>query len=195
MNVTFSEREAIKKMMDYIESERTRLWDQYIKLSDRLRELDQIERHVNATMEPKVESTATVVKVKEPKKEEEVNPEGTTVELAEFINNYNKENKNQTIENRVEYDRQKEILKDIDNKKRPVKTPTRRGKYRDVKVITQNIKAVLKEAGVPIKTSELIKRLREMGIDMSSPYSLIQQARQYDPRIERAKFGYYQYRG
>ena len=195
MNVTFSEREAIKKMMDYIESERTRLWDQYIKLSDRLRELDQIERHVNATMEPKVESTATVVKVKEPKKEEEVNPEGTTVELAEFINNYNKENKNQTIENRVEYDRQKEILKDIDNKKRPVKTPTRRGKYRDVRVVSQYIKAILKEAGVPIKTSELIKRLKEIGIDVNSPYALISQAQQYEPKIERAKFGYYQYRG
>ncbi|MCB5366918.1 Rok-like winged helix domain-containing protein [Collinsella aerofaciens] len=195
MNVTFSEREAIKKMMDYIESERTRLWDQYIKLSDRLRELDQIERHVNATMEPKVENAVAVVKVKDPEKEEEVNPEGTTVELAEFINNYNKENKNQTIENRVEYDRQKEILKDIDNKKRSVKTPTRRGKYRDVKVITQYIKAILKEAGVPIKTSELIKRLKETGIDVNSPYALIQQAQQYDPRIERAKFGYYQYRG
>lgn len=192
MDVTFSEREAIKKMMDYIESERTRLWDQYIKLADRIRELDQIESPVNDTIESKIESVA-VVKAKDIKTKEEVNSEGATLELAEFINNYNKEN--QTTKNKVEYDRQKEILKDIDNKKRPVKTPTRRGKYRDVKVVSQYIKAILKEAGVPIKTSELIKRLKEIGIDVNSPYALISQAQQYEPKIERAKFGYYQYRG
>lgn len=44
MTVTFTERQAIERMMNYIEEERARLLTEYVKNLDRLRELDEIDR-------------------------------------------------------------------------------------------------------------------------------------------------------
>lgn len=44
MTSTFTERQAIERMMNYIEEERARLYTEYVKNLDRLRELDDIDR-------------------------------------------------------------------------------------------------------------------------------------------------------
>ncbi|ULF48707.1 DNA binding protein [Bacillus phage BillyBob] len=44
MTATFTERQAIERMMNYIEEERARLYTEYVKNLDRLRELDDIDR-------------------------------------------------------------------------------------------------------------------------------------------------------
>lgn len=44
MTSTFTERQAIERMMNYIEEERARLYTEYVKNLDRLRELDEIDR-------------------------------------------------------------------------------------------------------------------------------------------------------
>lgn len=65
MTHTFSEREAIRKQMDYIEGERARLWTSYESLLNRLRELDDIDR-------PSVEFVPVPVETPEPIKEVKV---------------------------------------------------------------------------------------------------------------------------
>jgi len=65
MTHTFSEREAIRKQMDYIEGERARLWTSYESLLNRLRELDDIDR-------PSVEFVPVPVDTPEPSKEVKV---------------------------------------------------------------------------------------------------------------------------
>ncbi|QEG04157.1 hypothetical protein [Bacillus phage BC-T25] len=78
MTHTFSEREAIRKQMDYIEGERARLWTSYESLLDRLRELDDIDR-------PSVEFVPVPVETPEPVKEVKVT-ENIVVNAFENMN-------------------------------------------------------------------------------------------------------------
>jgi hypothetical protein len=203
--VTFTEREAIKKMMDYIEREKERLSNQYIGLLDRLRELDELEKPLQKVIggglpEGKADTlSSTEIKDKHYNGSpfladySHVRPCNLSeLSLDEAIKVHN-----EMYAREEELDHEEELipkteieaLKDKDEKNKPVKTSSQR----DVKVVAQFIKAILKEAGIPLKTSELIKRLDEAGINTSSPYVLLQQASQYDPKIQKPKFGFYQY--
>jgi len=62
MTHTFSEREAIRKQMDYIEGERARLWTSYEGLLDRLRELDEIDRPLLEYIVPESETEPATIK-------------------------------------------------------------------------------------------------------------------------------------
>lgn len=210
--VLFTEREAVRRMLDYIEKERNRLFDQSLHLLDRLRELDEIDKPIVKEDEPTFEVSKNKLIEEEVHKDipmqipmpfmpnfqkyEPCNltklslPEANIIEkmsLAEVIDKINEDHAKE--EKAFIPKTEIEAQKDKDEKKKPVKASS----YRDVKVITQYIKAILKEAGVPIRTAELIKRLGETGIDISSPYVLLQQAAQYDPKIQRPKHGFYQY--
>lgn len=46
MGATFNERESIRRMIDYIVEERSRLWEEYVKAVGRLAKLDEIDREV-----------------------------------------------------------------------------------------------------------------------------------------------------
>lgn len=197
MSVTFTEREAIRKMLDYIEAERERLFNQSLNLLDRLRELDGIEGHT-------LPEVAEFVQPLLPDYPDIKACNLEDISLQEVFERHTEENPPEelkwemipTVETKEDIIPKVEIeaLKDKEQKNRPIKNPTRNSKYRDVKVIAQYIKVILKDAGVPIKTAELIKRLKETGVDVSSPYVLIAQATQYEPRIQKAGFGYYQYK-
>lgn len=190
MSVTFTEREAIKKMLDYIETERERLSNQSLNLLDRLRELDEIEAPI-PDRKPDLKALAEILS---PVPVIDEIPDVTPIELYEDT----KEFANVPIPEWFPQEEEKEIipkteieaLKDIDQKNKPVRTSSQR----DVKMIAQYIKAILKSSEVPMKTAELIKQLKEAGIDVSSPYVLLAQASQYEPRIQKAGFGYYQYK-
>ena len=182
MNVTFTEREALRQMMNYIKEERQRLWEEYVKATNRLAELDKIE--------------GTVEEVKEkPVEDEIVKGVVESMTLTEAIELHNKQRgiKEEPVKETV-YNSDMERYKDFDNSKRVVRTPIKRSKYRDVKSISKTAVAILKEAGRPLKTAELIEGLEKRGINVNTPYVLIQQIRTYEPKIERVKFGYYQYR-
>ncbi len=71
MTHTFSEREAIRKQMDYIEGERARLWTSYESLLNRLRELDDIDRTTQLDV-PTPKETFIPVEPPEPVKEVKV---------------------------------------------------------------------------------------------------------------------------
>lgn len=91
------------------------------------------------------------------------------------------------------YDSEKEVLREKDYSKRAVKVPTKKSSYRDVKVVASGVVSILKEIGRPIKTADLIKRMREADIDTSSPYALLNNVRKYEPRIQKIGFGFYQF--
>jgi regulator of replication initiation timing len=92
------------------------------------------------------------------------------------------------------YESEKETLREKDYNKRAVKVPTKKSNYRDVKVVASEVVAILKTVGRPIKTAELIKKMREADIDTSSPYALLNNVRKYEPRIQKIGFGFYQFK-
>jgi hypothetical protein len=226
VSLTFSEREAIVRMMSYIEEERARLWEDYSKLLDRLRQLDEIDRPLikaapspfipdsnimlfNAPQAPQWEATPIADETSVPPIEEEGEPieepqQGSTVEEEEqaqyetsdpageneYVFSFEDYLEKATEENKSKFTKEIEELKDKDAKNNPLKTPS----TRDVKIVSQYVRAILKEAGVPLKTAELIKRMKEANIDTSSPYVLLSQVRNYDNKVENVAHGFYQYK-
>ncbi|BEU14653.1 hypothetical protein [Bacillus phage CM1] len=68
-----------------------------------------------------------------------------------------------------------------------------RGSTNDNRIIAQFAKVILKDYGVPIKAKKLLDKLRDAGISMNSPYETLTQIRNYEPSIQKAGHGYYQY--
>jgi hypothetical protein len=224
MEMTFisSERQAILKMIDYIEGERLRLWGENVRLLDRLRELDDIERlksqpestieedlveneekHVTDLTEETEVETATQEEVVETAQETTIEPSGK-MSLAEAIDVYNKqveaerENISDTLspfQQNAAFIRDLEIMKDVENKRKIAKKRKKGKKYRNTKEVAYEVRTILKDAGRPVKTSDLIEQLKQTGIEIANPYTLLTRVKQQDPRIEKASFGYYQYKG
>lgn len=80
----------------------------------------------------------------------------------------------------------------------------RRGKYktsragaerRDVKKVARLIVNILKEAGEPLTLNEIKVELEGRKVPTHSIYALLQQVREYEPRIAKASWGYYRYKG
>lgn len=219
MSVTFTEREALRQLIEYIKEERARLWEEYIKATRRLSELDKLD---NIHPENKQPITINLEPIGFTKEEPEHAQEGEQQELKDIQvtadleiddeDDWLKEYEGLTLEQTIEKfnrdngidladDAKKdtiskveiEIAKDYDEKSRPVKTNTKTSFYKDIKTITQDVVSILKEAGRPIRTREVIKQLEDRGIVVNNPYSLLTETRKYDPRIQNVKFGYYQY--
>ncbi|ANY29419.1 hypothetical protein [Bacillus phage PK16] len=121
-----------------------------------------------------------------------VHKEGQT--LQEYFEE-NKELLGDTVE--VKEDKPKE-----EPKKAPVgeassllqmKPSFMRGTTNDNRIIAQFAKVILKDMGVPIKAKKLLEKLRDAGIVMKSPYETLAQIRNYEPSIQKAGHGYYQY--
>ncbi len=68
-----------------------------------------------------------------------------------------------------------------------------RGTTNDNRIIAQFAKVILKDYGVPMKAKKLLEKLRDAGISMNSPYETLTQIRNYEPSIQKAGHGYYQY--
>ncbi|QZA69691.1 DNA binding protein [Bacillus phage 035JT004] len=84
-----------------------------------------------------------------------------------------------------------EMRRDHDINLATVKTKSRR----DVKQVSRVVVSILKEAGVPLSASSIVQKLEEKGINTNSPYALLCQIKDYEPRISKPKHGYYQYKG
>lgn len=228
MDVTFTEREALRKFISYIQDERERLLGEYIKAIQKLSELDNMDnvhQQIKPDLEPKTlpepdtepemevepeseteeyvpesktESEPTITE----EDESEVEEENSTMSLKEEIDKYKEEYNLDDLEEEKEQSpyesrdnvRQKELYKDQDNRKsRVVNVPTRKSSYRDVKMITKSVISIMKTKGRPVKTSEIIQELNYQGVETASPYSLLQQVRNYEPKIRKVKHGYYEY--
>jgi len=223
VTITSSEREAINRMMDYINEERARLLDQYTNLLDRLRELDNIDteyQKIQPTTAPvptvqgvtitnssggidlsslSLDGLTEKFEADFPVSEEDVifdefneplDLEQTSMNLAELIEEHKKQfHQNDENKDSWAYDSEKELLREKSTKT-PRKKRAKRtsGSFRDNKAVD-----ILKEIGKPIKTADLIKRLREEDIEMSSPYALLNNVRKYEPGIEKVGFGFYQF--
>ena len=202
MSVTFTERKALEDYIGYIQEERTRLTknyndsmsrllDEYKKTLSRLSELDKID---NVHPEKPILKTAEELA---PTPADEIvalvgNSEIKDMSLTEAIEKHNEKINNDKIEedNKLIYDSQKESLKDYDYKSSAVKASTQR----DIGTIAREVAGILKTAGVPVKTGRLIKALQEKGYNMSSPYTVFTQIRNYDSKIVKAGHGYHQYK-
>jgi hypothetical protein len=189
LNVTFTERKALEKYIDYIVEERSRLLEEYKTAMARLSKLDDIDNIHPEVPKPVVQSApaTTPVKKAEP---EMVTPQNSPInsldEAIAALQVLDMETNPAPV-----YDRQKEIVKDIDRKNSPVKS---KSTQRDIKKITQEVVSILKDVGRPIKTRDLIKKLKDKGYDVSSPYGMLNQVKGYEPKIQQVSHGYYQYK-
>ncbi|QDP42859.1 hypothetical protein HWC53_gp230 [Bacillus phage vB_BmeM-Goe8] len=199
-----------------------KLMEEYRGTIQRLSKLDEIDNvhPVQAAVVTPIKTTPKedIVKLIEESEEEEVeqvkDPEPEVIEvtqvpdepkqeqtkeesLVEAVERFNKrffEPLKEEIDNKpINYDSAKEAVKEHEYKKSR-KYRSRTSSQRDVRTITTEIVSYLKQAGIPIKTSQIIKHLKNKGHKMSSPYALIYQAKNYDPKIQSAGFGYYQYK-
>ncbi|QIW88683.1 hypothetical protein P59_086 [Bacillus phage P59] len=191
MSVTFTERKALEKYIEYIVEERTRLLEEYKSAMSRLSKLDDID-NVHPEITEKVEQSAPalspakqIIPEMVPAQPGPINSLEEAIEALQAINGV------PDSEDKYVYDRQKEIIKDIDRKNSPVKS---KSTQRDIKKITQEVVNILKDAGRPVKTRDIIKKLEEKGHKVSSPYGMINQVKGYEPKIQQVSHGYYQYK-
>ncbi|USL89492.1 hypothetical protein vBBceHLY2_00216 [Bacillus phage vB_BceH_LY2] len=191
---TFSEREAISKMMSYIENERERLWTSYEGYLDRLRELDDIDRatkladkKIEIVRKPEIIPEEPVVEILRKEDVEDLKP----------IKEYIEENKDNpiVIKETHKYNSEIEASKDREYKNRVIKSPVKRGMFNDLRVVAQYAKTILKEHGKSMKAHDLINKLEEANIKLgsNSKYETVRQIMKYEPAIKRVTHGHYQY--
>ncbi|QFP93362.1 UNVERIFIED_ORG: hypothetical protein Xoosp15_97 [Xanthomonas phage Xoo-sp15] len=149
----------------------------------------------------KVDNTDTVTEVSVP-----VHKEGQTLqeyfeENKELLPNI-EEPKVEVKEDKPKEDKPKEDKPKEEPNKSPVgeassmlqmKPSFMRGTTNDNRIIAQFAKVILKDYGVPIKAKKLLSKLRDAGISMNSPYETLTQIKNYEPSIQKAGHGYYQY--
>lgn len=192
---TFTEREAITKMMSYIENERERLWTSYEGYLNRLRELDDIDRETKlADKKIEIVRNPESVPPQEPVKEILRKEDVTNLKTIEEYIEENKDNPI-VIKETPKYNSEIEATKDREYKNRVVKNPVKRGMFNDLRVVAQYAKTILKEHGKSMKAHDLINQLEEANIKLgsNSKYETVRQIMKYEPTIKRVTHGHYQY--
>lgn len=179
MSVTFTERKALEQYIQYLQEERARLLVEYKGAMVRLSKLDELDN---------VHPEKPIVEKVEEKIVENEKPITSLEDAISAIQDLNGSFEEEEVD--PKYAREKEALKDLDNRNKPIKSRSNQ----DVKKVTQAAVSILKEAGIPIKTSKLMSMLKEQGFRINSPYSMMAQIRGYEPRITQASHGYYQYK-
>lgn len=222
MSTTFTERQAIERMMNYNEAERARLYASYEVYLDRLRELDEIDRlHEQATKveEIKVEnferpmvSIEDVEQANKNAREEfrKIIPE-VMDELKVLLDNMKKEEitiaeptQPKNLCNEIEQpepeipptnvDEPKEVTSvGLEPKLLRMKESLKRGSMNDNRVVAQFIKVILKEHVKPMRYKDLVAAIEATGIKMNHPSETIRQAKMYEHTIQSAGHGLYQY--
>jgi len=191
-----------------------KLMDEYKSTIQRLSKLDEIDNvhPVQAEVVNQVQVTPAedIVKlIEEPSTEEEepvveeVKPNTQEIQkmkkesLEEAVERFNKRFfeplKKEVDPEPINYSHAKELTKDQEYKK-SLKKGERKSTRRDVQTIAQEIMLFLKEIGRPAKSAEIFTHLKSKGYKLSSPYALLYQAKNYNPKIQSASFGYYQYK-
>lgn len=170
MTTKFNERVALQQYLNHVLEERSRLLDIANDITNRLRELDESENVQVPTVPVSGEEMSVLDAINKHNSLHSANVEAAKTEgkLVDI-----------------------EIRRDHDNKASSVKTKSRR----DVKQVARVVASALKEAGVPLSISRIIKKLEEKGIPTNSVYALLGQIKDYEPRISQPKRGYYQYKG
>jgi hypothetical protein len=196
MNATFTERQAQREYIDYIKQEIARLNGEYKLALDRIRQLDEIEAKsaVSAavvTLEPNEDNTSATMTIEEAIEKHNSNHFEVPAQVPQIVTNEFTVGVNgEPATSRSQFIQQIEELKDKDDRKNPMRASGRR----DVKKIASEAVAILKDAGVPMKTKKLMEILKDKGYNTSSPYVLMNQMKSHEPKIQQAKHGYYQYK-
>jgi outer membrane biosynthesis protein TonB len=228
MSVTFTERQAIEKYMQYLMDQSQHISNEMAKCMDRLGKLDEIdnvhpinppqvvevkketpqedfseavskyiqtlkritqeEPVVTAIVEAPVEEEEKQIEEPEEKVEEEEKPEEpeTGMTVQEAIERLNKQNEYKAPR-KPKTDPLAELNK---TRKRSRKAP------RDIREMSTTAAAILKEVKKPMQLKDLMAELEDRGYSTNSPYALMAQIMNYQySTIEKAKFGYYQYKG
>ncbi|UNA01492.1 hypothetical protein MG295_00075 [Bacillus phage vB_BcgM] len=223
MTATFTERQAIERMMTYIEDERARLYTEYVKNLDRLRELDDIDRMseqavkvdevISEAYERPMVSIEDVEQANKNAREEfrKIIPEVMEEIKAHFDkmkeeekeqreNDYQPKNLcNEVLQPEpdiqpLNVDEPKEKLSaGLEPDKLEMRKTLMRGSTNDNKVVAQFAKVILKENVKPMKSKDLVAALNKTGIYMNHPNETLRQIRTYEPTIKNVSHGYYQY--
>lgn len=162
----YTERQAIKEYIEYLQRNIERMNEEYKNSIQRLAELDQMEGVYGASREESAATTATNdlnFDLDAPAGVETTYPSKRTIEI--------------------------EAAKDKEDYTK------RRGSRQDIQSITKGLVYVLKAKGRPLKKEELFDLYeKEFETKVKSKGNVLRMARDYDPRIEQASWGYYQYR-
>lgn len=192
--VTFNERQAIEDLLQYLRKDKDRLVEMFREQMDRnmmeqkeaikrLRVLDEIDRKIlEPVLPPITEALPTSVVI------------DGGASIKEMVDNFNKNREEQEKDTPKPfvYDREKERMNE--QKYRANKRAYRKGTPVDMEVVTKETVEFLKETGRPVKTKEVLENLRSNGHKLNSPYSVFQQIREREPRIQSVTKGFYQYK-
>ncbi|AEW47481.1 hypothetical protein BCB4_0252 [Bacillus phage B4] len=220
MTSTFTERQAIERMMNYIEEERARLYTEYVKNLDRLRELDEIDRmseqadtvdkFVTEVYERPMVPQEMVEEANRNAREEfkkiipemmdelksivaDMKKEGITIaEPTQPTNLCNEIEQPDILPLNVDKPKEKPSA-GLEPDKLEMRKTLMRGSMNDNKVVSQFAKVILKEHVEPMKSKDLIKALNDAGIQMNHPHETLRQIKMHEPTIQSAGYGLYQY--
>lgn len=185
----YTERTALRDYITWIQSERRRLGEEYWRVIERLKNLDkQMENHtetsselMNKLIEMNEKQTEVVGKLGE------LVPSVPANVVAEF---WEENISKQTTYSKVST-KQIEKQRDIEDQFSTIK----RKRRNNIKELSTDVVAYLKESGAPVQVSKVEKFLVSKGYNIANSASVLSQAMSYDNRIERPLRGFYQYRG
>jgi len=192
METLFTERKALKEYMDWIKEERRRLTDEYWKALNELKNLDE---KLEKSLDGPSDTIDRLLNLTESQKESVDNLSklipSIPVEVA--IDHWKEMNDTHVSDEPVNEfftNRQVEEEKEKDEKTQPVKIKKRT----DVRTLAFEVANYLKEQGVPVKMGKICEFMETKAHKIHNPTSMMVQVMNYEPRIERAKKGFYQYK-
>lgn len=188
--MAFTEREFLEKRQEQIHEERRKLNEEYWAIANRLRELDGEERETLQSVD--LDSTlSNLIKVVDkfsslmPNVPAETIINGLLEKQAELgVDILVDENDSNNIE-------ESQILELKDSEKKKDFTLNRKSK--DLKIVRDKIISYIKERGIPVKSKEIEKYLKdEFGWTWKNFTVTMTNVMNIDSRVERASKGYYQ---
>jgi uncharacterized protein (DUF2235 family) len=192
MSIIFTERQAIRIRLEEIRESESKIREERQSLLQRLRELDNQER-------------------------QSIDTESIMFQLMETVNALSRliphvpinvvlEDIKRDIKSSGIIQIQKDVVKPSDNnivdhetvviqKAIDSKLPSRRGKQQDIKKLVPMVISIFKNKGTPMKSKEIENKLFELHeIKYNNFTNFMIQLQKHDSRIEKVKYGIYQYK-
>jgi hypothetical protein len=188
----FTERYAIEQRMREIREERRELQQEYYKLMDRLRELDDRDVHgydVQTIMMKLGEAVSHLSQL--------VPSVPVEVAVEEFRKKINRESNYEEQEEQDEPTLETNLVKENVQKavQESILNTKSTKKHADIRQIASQVRGILQEANEPVKTGDIEKKIyEEYGLKWANFSVVMKQVRDIDPRIQKSnKAGFHEF--
>lgn len=191
MSEMLTERKALQDYIEWLKDERRRLGEEYWSAIERLRVLDQ-EVQTDISSIDMVNDLSKLIKMQT----ETVNKLGNlipSIPVETIVESWS-ETERVSIETEKNYSKispkQMEQEKDREDFSATIKR-----RNNSIKNLSSDVSTFLEGAGAPVKMAEIENYVLQKGYNkFSNPSDIMNKIMNYNPRIERAYRGYYQYR-